>query len=77
KPQQTFPVILRCGILGSAQKRTIREIYAAMEGKYGDYRTAGATWKESLRHHLSLNLLFDRRARPATEPGFGLYWNVN
>lgn len=46
RPQHTLPVILRCAILGSPRKRlTIREIYAAMEGKYDYYRTAGPTWK--------------------------------
>ncbi len=46
RPQHTLPVILRCAILGSPRKRlTIREIYAAMEGKYAYYKTAGPTWK--------------------------------
>ncbi|KIK70629.1 hypothetical protein GYMLUDRAFT_51861 [Collybiopsis luxurians FD-317 M1] len=78
RPQHTLPVILRCAILGSPRKRlTIREIYAAMEGKYDYYRTAGPTWKQSVRHHLSLNRLFERQPRPATDPGFGSYWTVN
>ncbi|KAJ7924487.1 hypothetical protein B0H13DRAFT_1863892 [Mycena leptocephala] len=39
--------------------------------------TAGATWKQYVRHHLSLNRLFERRPRPATDPGFASYWTVN
>ncbi|KAJ7751212.1 hypothetical protein DFH07DRAFT_826548 [Mycena maculata] len=78
RPQHTLPVILRCAILGAPRKRlTIREIYAAMEEKYAYYRTAGQTWKQSVRHHLSLNRLFERQPRPATDPGFGSYWTVN
>ncbi|KAK0455878.1 hypothetical protein EV421DRAFT_1895150 [Armillaria borealis] len=78
RPQHTLPVILRCAILGSPRKRlTIREIYAAMEGKYAYYKTAGPTWKQSVRHHLSLNRLFERQPRPVTDPGFGSYWTVN
>ncbi|KAG5647714.1 hypothetical protein DXG03_008437 [Asterophora parasitica] len=78
RPQHTLPVILRCAILGSPRKRlTIREIYAAMEAKYAYYKTAGPTWKQSVRHHLSLNRLFERQPRPVTEPGFGSYWTVN
>ncbi|KNZ80638.1 Forkhead box protein J3 [Termitomyces sp. J132] len=70
--------ILRCAILGSPHQRlTIREIYAAMENKYAYYRTAGPTWKQSVRHHLSLNRLFERQPRPVTNPGFGSYWTVN
>jgi len=50
RPQHTLPVILRCAILGSPRKRlTIREIYAAMEGKYAYYRTAGQTWKVCMK----------------------------
>ncbi|KAG5720539.1 Forkhead box protein J3 [Termitomyces sp. T112] len=78
RPQHTLPVILRCAILGSPHQRlTIREIYAAMENKYAYYRTAGPTWKQSVRHHLSLNRLFERQPRPVTNPGFGSYWTVN
>lgn len=78
RPQHTLPVILRCAILGSPRKRlTIREIYAAMEAKYSYYKTAGPTWKQSVRHHLSLNRLFERQPRPVTDPGFGSYWTVN
>ncbi|KAI0274796.1 hypothetical protein BC834DRAFT_849614 [Gloeopeniophorella convolvens] len=78
RPQHTLPVILRCAILGSNMKRlTIREIYAAMEEKYPYYKTAGSTWKQSVRHHLSLNRLFERQPRPVTDPGFGSYWTVN
>ncbi|KAG6878128.1 hypothetical protein C0993_011842 [Termitomyces sp. T159_Od127] len=78
RPQHTLPVILRCAILGSPRQRlTIREIYAEMENKYAYYRTAGPTWKQSVRHHLSLNRLFERQPRPVTDPGFGSYWTVN
>ncbi|KAF8445678.1 hypothetical protein L210DRAFT_3442085 [Boletus edulis BED1] len=78
RPQHTLPVILRCAILGSVKKRlTIRDIYAAMEDKYAYFRNAGPTWKQSVRHHLSLNRLFERQPRPVTDPGFGSYWTVN
>jgi hypothetical protein len=33
--------------------------------------------QQSVRHHLSLNRLFERRPRPETDPGFGSYWTVN
>lgn len=48
-----------------------------MEEKYPYYKTAGPTWKQSVRHHLSLNRLFEKQPRPATDPGFGSYWGVN
>lgn len=78
RPQHTLPVILRCAILGSPQKRlTIRGIYAAMEEKYVYFQSAGQTWKQSVRHHLSLNRLFERQPRAPNDPGFGSYWTVN
>lgn len=33
--------------------------------------------QQSVRHHLSLNLLFEREPRPVTDPGVGSYWTVN
>ncbi|KAF7307206.1 U3 small nucleolar RNA-associated protein [Mycena indigotica] len=78
KPQHTLPIILRCAILGSPRQRlTIREIYAAMEEKYAYYRTAGQSWKQSVRHHLSLSRLFEHQPRPPSEPGVGSHWTVN
>lgn len=34
-------------------------------------------FQQSVRHHLSLNRLFERQPRPVTDPGFGSYWTVN
>lgn len=34
-------------------------------------------YQQSVRHHLSLNRLFERQTRPVTDPGFGSYWTVN
>jgi hypothetical protein len=33
--------------------------------------------QQSVRHHLSLNRLFERQPRPVSDPGFGSYWTVN
>ena len=58
RPQHTLPVILRCAILGSPQKRlTIREIYAAVETKYSYYKTAGTAWKVSVAHGVLVSIL--------------------
>lgn len=35
------------------------------------------SFQQSVRHHLSLNRLFERQPRPVTDPGFGSYWTVN
>jgi hypothetical protein len=39
-------------------------------------QTSGVS-QQSVRHHLSLNLLFEREPRPVTDPGVGSYWTVN
>jgi hypothetical protein len=55
RPPHTLPVILRCTILGSPNKKlTIREIYAAMENKYPWYKTAGNAWKVYTHATLSI-----------------------
>lgn len=43
------------------------------------FRSSALTlrYQQSVRHHLSLNRLFERQPRPATDPGFGSYWTVN
>lgn len=52
-------------------------------GKYASLqripRSLSCLWyaQQSVRHHLSLSRLFERKAKPVTEPGFGSYWTVN
>ena len=42
RPQDSFPIIIRCAILGSPNNRlTLREIYSEIEKKYPYYKTAG------------------------------------
>lgn len=75
------------------QKLTIREIYKAIENKFPYFRTTEVNWKvcascqwftpclisikDSIRHNLSLNKLFEKMPRPLTDPGIGSYWTVN
>ncbi|KAF8523218.1 hypothetical protein JB92DRAFT_3110189 [Gautieria morchelliformis] len=78
KPNHILPVIVRSAILGSPkQKLTIREIYKAIENKFPYFRTTEVNWKDSIRHNLSLNKLFEKVPRPLTDPGIGSYWTVN
>lgn len=52
-----------------------------MEGEYSSafipYVRCSSAMQQSVRHHLSLNRLFERQPRPVTDPGFGSYWTVN
>ncbi|KIJ29651.1 hypothetical protein M422DRAFT_188121, partial [Sphaerobolus stellatus SS14] len=78
KPNHILPVIVRSAILGSPKQRlTIREIYKAIENKFPYFRTTEVNWKDSIRHNLSLNKLFEKVPRPLTDPGIGSYWTVN
>ncbi|KAF4611439.1 hypothetical protein D9613_004157 [Agrocybe pediades] len=77
RPDLSLPIILRCCILGSANKSmTIREIYNAMETKFPYYKGGGSTWKQAVRHHLALNRQFVRQKGSADnkEPG---HWSVD
>ncbi|KAF8589863.1 winged helix DNA-binding domain-containing protein, partial [Ramaria rubella] len=78
RPAYPIPTIIKCAILGSPhQQLTLSELYAAMEARFSYYRDSDKkSWRNSVRHNLSLNNQFDKKARPITEPGKGHYWVV-
>ncbi|KZV76000.1 winged helix DNA-binding domain-containing protein [Peniophora sp. CONT] len=80
KPSYTLPIIIRAAILGTASGRlTITDIYAAIIEKYPYFATLPPddSWKQSVRHHLSLSNRFVKVERRANEPGRGAYWTVD
>ncbi|VDB96096.1 unnamed protein product [Peniophora sp. CBMAI 1063] len=80
KPSYTLPIIIRAAILGSASGRlTITDIYGVIIRKYPHFATLPPddSWKQSVRHHLSLSNRFVKVVRRANEPGRGAYWTVD
>ncbi|KAF9007412.1 hypothetical protein BDQ17DRAFT_1192381, partial [Cyathus striatus] len=80
RPPYTLPCLVLLAIYGSPRKMlTLQEIYTAIESRFEWYhRNRGdKSWKDSIRHNLSLNLLFRNMPKPETEPGVGQYWYID
>ncbi|KAF8511975.1 hypothetical protein JB92DRAFT_347311 [Gautieria morchelliformis] len=78
RPSYPIPTIIKCAILGSPREQlTLSEIYTAMEERFLFYKCSDKkSWRNSVRHNLSLNNQFEKKTRPMTEPGKGHYWVV-
>ncbi|KZV65196.1 hypothetical protein PENSPDRAFT_656008 [Peniophora sp. CONT] len=80
RPLYTIPVLISCAILGSpGQRMLVSEIYESIMAKYPYFTSSESIetrFKQSLRHQLSLNRLFEREQgqRLLTR---GFYWSVN
>ncbi|KAL1925101.1 uncharacterized protein VTP21DRAFT_4755 [Calcarisporiella thermophila] len=78
RPPYSYAALIQQAIESSPQKRmTVAEIYDYFLRNYSYFRTTRATWKNSIRHNLTMKGLFVRDARPSCEPGKGGYWTVN
>ncbi|KAI0091232.1 hypothetical protein BDY19DRAFT_886731, partial [Irpex rosettiformis] len=80
KPNYPYPTLIKLAIHGSRNKRlTLQGIYHALEYRFEWYRenSEDTSWKNSIRHNLSLNKCFRRAPRPITEPGKGSFWTVD
>ena len=72
RPGYTYPILVKCAILGSAHRRLeIREIYQVLSEKYPFFKADDKTWKQSIRHCLSLHASFVPTKRPIGAPGWG------
>jgi len=56
---------------------TLNEIYLFIIDNYPFYKVQGVSWKNSIRHNLSLNRYFKKVPRPTNEPGKGSYWTFD
>ncbi|KAJ7636760.1 hypothetical protein FB45DRAFT_741670, partial [Roridomyces roridus] len=77
KPNIPNSLMVKLAIFGSPNKRlTLQEIYTELIENFSWYRANQHenTWKNSIRHLLSLKYPFEKLARPVTEPGKGSYW---
>ncbi|XP_061076524.1 forkhead box protein P3-like [Conger conger] len=73
RPPYTYADLIRWAILESPDKqRTLSEIYHWFTGKFFYFRHNTATWKNAVRHNLSLHKCFVR-----VEGEKGAVWTVN
>lgn len=80
KPNYPLPTLIKLAIYGSPRRRlTLQEIYQALEDRFEWFRqrTDELSWKNSIRHNLSLRKCFLKVQRPITEPGKGSYWMID
>ncbi|KAJ7765821.1 hypothetical protein DFH07DRAFT_690882, partial [Mycena maculata] len=80
KPSIPLPMLIKLAIYGSPKKRlTLQEIYMELVKRFRWFREhqQESAWKNSIRHNLSLNLVFKSMQRPVTEPGKGSYWELD
>ncbi|TPX37171.1 hypothetical protein SmJEL517_g00798 [Synchytrium microbalum] len=78
KPQQSYATIITYALqTATGGQMTLNDIYEWVMHYYPYFRTAGAGWKNSIRHNLSLNRAFVRVPRPPNEGGKGAYWTLD
>ncbi|KIK60197.1 hypothetical protein GYMLUDRAFT_200817 [Collybiopsis luxurians FD-317 M1] len=79
KPKPKLATLVQVAIIGSPNHRlSLREISSAIQQRFEFFRDpANQSWKESIRHLLSLKRRFLNVPRPITEPGSGSYWMVD
>jgi hypothetical protein len=83
KPNLSYAELIRRAIDAAPDKRmTLNEIYQWIVDNFDFYRRQEqnnrlASWKNSIRHNLSLNKTFVREQRGRTEPGKGSYWRID
>lgn len=78
KPQESYAYMIYKALESSPDgKLTLSDIYAWIEQNYTYYRTADPVWKNSIRHNLSLNVVFKKIARPEKTKGKGGFWAID
>ncbi|VDP75224.1 unnamed protein product [Echinostoma caproni] len=77
KPNYSYTHLIFMAIESTPQKcMTVNQIYNWCETNFPFYKQAGAGWKNSLRHNLSINKSFKRLPRDSRGPGRGAFWTV-
>ncbi|KAJ7656228.1 fork head domain-containing protein, partial [Mycena rosella] len=80
KPFASLPTLVKLAIHGSPHKRlTLQGICDALVARFTwfhEHRQDDA-WKNSVRHNLSLNKVFRKIPRDATQLGKGCYWELD
>ncbi|XP_068089943.1 uncharacterized protein [Hyperolius riggenbachi] len=76
KPNQSYIALISQAILSSPEKRLqLSDIYQWIMDTYPYYHNQNKSWRNSVRHNLSLNECFIKVGR--SDNGKGYYWTVH
>lgn len=75
--QKSYKLMIAEAIQSSPeQKLSLNEIYTYFESNYGFSKKDSNTWKNSIRHNLSINDMFSRVPKVTNSPSKGMLWAV-
>ena len=78
KPPYTYTTLICMALRESKKdKVTLSRIYTWITENFPYYKSAEPSWRNSIRHNLSLNKCFLKIARRPDEPGKGGFWCLN
>ncbi|KNC85854.1 hypothetical protein SARC_01963 [Sphaeroforma arctica JP610] len=79
KPSFSYATLIAMAINDSTDRRlTLSGIYKWIEDHYKYYdKQSDSSWKNSIRHNLSLKPCFYKSPRQADEPGKGAWWSID
>lgn len=76
KPTQSYIALIAMAILSSPERKMVlSDIYKHILDNYPFYKTQDKSWRNSIRHNLSLNECFIKAGR--SENGKGNYWAIH
>ena len=76
KPTQSYIALIAMAILSSPKRKMVlSDIYKYILDNYPFYKTQDKSWRNSIRHNLSLNECFVKAGR--SENGKGNYWAIH
>ncbi|KAK7055887.1 fork head domain-containing protein, partial [Favolaschia claudopus] len=79
KPTVSLINLVKVAIYGSPKRcLPLQGIYDALMYRFRYFRESpGGPWTRSIRHLLSLKAVFVKVNRPVTDPGKGVYWQLD
>ncbi|EDO34609.1 predicted protein, partial [Nematostella vectensis] len=76
KPAHSYIALIAMAILSNSSKKMILgDIYQYISDNFPYYRNKDKSWRNSIRHNLSLNECFIKAGR--SENGKGNYWAIH